>query len=65
MTDPIISREAIAARAEQDAIRMIAQGLQSVDNPYPPISGAAVIWKCAFQRYLLKHSAPEDVEGSA
>lgn len=63
--EPIIAREVIAARAEQDAIHMIAQGLTEVPNPYPPLSGAAVVWKVAFQRFLLKHSAPEDVEGGA
>lgn len=63
--DPIVSREVIAAQAEQDAIHMITQGLEEMPNRYPPDTAAAIVWKVSFQRFLLKHSAPEDVEGGA
>lgn len=56
-----ISCEVIATRAEQDAINMLAQGLEEVANPYPPGTKEAVCWKIHFQRVL----ALPDAEGSA
>jgi hypothetical protein len=64
MDDQILSRESIAQDADLAAQRCVAHG---VEQPCPHQEGteAALIWRNAFHRYLLLHSAPDDVEGSA
>lgn len=61
MSEPILSREEIARRADEAARAFAAagQGADKPANPYPINSDAAVAWKAAFERYLLLHSAPE------
>ncbi len=63
MSEPIINREVIAARSEQDALYMLASGIPAT-CPYPVNSDAAASWAASLQRYLQLHRAPES-EGSA
>jgi hypothetical protein len=65
MHEPILQRDLIIARAEQDAVHMLAQGLTEIANPYPSDSGAALVWKAHFQRVLLQLGGPADCESSA
>lgn len=65
MTEPVISRELIAARAEQDAINALALGIEAVCCPYPFDSEAAREWRAAFQRYKSELAAEEGCDGSA
>lgn len=60
----IMSREAIAARAERDVREMLAQGRTEVRNPYPPNTQPAAWWKLHVER-LLAHCGAPDLEGSA
>ena len=58
MSEPVISREAIAVQADH-AARVAARTGRPQENPYPPGSDAATLWHIAYCRYLLLHSAPE------
>lgn len=61
MSEPILSREAIARHAEAAAARFAAAptGAAEPANPHPIGSDAAAAWKACFERYLLAHTAPE------
>lgn len=63
MSEPILSREAIASDADLAAQRAAATKVDQ-PNPHPADSDAAAVWHAAYCRYLLKHSAP-DGEASA
>jgi hypothetical protein len=62
--DQILSRESIAQDADLAAQRCVAHGMEQ-PNPHVEGTEAARIWTAAYERYLLLHSAPEDVEGGA
>lgn len=58
MSEPILSREAIATDADLAAQRAAASRVEQ-PNPHPTGSDAAALWHAAYCRYLLLHSAPE------
>lgn len=58
MSEPILTREAIARDAESAARHAAATGVTPA-NPHPIASDAAAAWKAAFERYLQAYSAPE------
>jgi hypothetical protein len=59
-----LSREAIAVQADEAAQRTTAGGLMQA-NPYEAGTDDAKCWHAAYCRYLLKYSAPAEVEGGA
>lgn len=63
MSEPVVSREAIAKDADLAAQRAATSGVDQ-PNPHPIGSDAAAAWNSAYCRYLLWHSNPQ-AEGSA
>lgn len=66
MSEPILTREAIATLADDAARAYAAAPANSTlpANPFPVGSDAAAAWKASFERFLLLHTAPF-AEGSA
>jgi hypothetical protein len=64
MNEPILSRQQIAVDADAAALRAVNHGVEQ-PNPHLVGSDAHAAWHAAYCRYLLKHSAPETVEGGA
>ncbi len=58
--EPVVSRAAIEAKAEQAVRDMLAKGLtEDAPNPYPPYSAAAAHWKIHVQKVFDYSGAPE------
>lgn len=64
MNDPIIIRQAIAEDADRAAQRCVLTGVNQ-ENPHERGTDAQADWQAAYERYLVLHSAPADVEGGA
>jgi hypothetical protein len=64
MNEPVIPRAAIAEDANLAAQRAVAHGVEQA-NPHPQDSEAHAIWRAAYLRFMLLHSAPEGCEGVA
>jgi hypothetical protein len=63
MSEPVVSREAIAKHADRAAKDFAQSGAKPM-NPFPSETEAAAAWRACYERFLLLHSAPE-AEGSA
>lgn len=61
--DQVQSRQSIAEDANLAAQRAVAHGVEQA-NPHPQDTEAHGVWRAAYLRFLLLHSAPEG-EGSA
>jgi len=60
----ILSHEEIAKLADRTAQR-VAQSGRMEPNPFAPDTDHWRQFKVAFERYLVFHTAPDDVEGGA
>lgn len=58
MSEPIVTRERIAAEADQAAQTYVRTG-RKPQNPYPLESDAHRAWKLSFDRYLHALAAPD------
>lgn len=64
MNETVTSRQAIAEDADRAAQRCVQTGIAQL-NPHLYGTEAAAAWKCAYERFLVLHSAPADVDGGA
>lgn len=64
MSDQILSREEIAQMADRAAAQCARTGRVPA-NPFAPHAPEWRQFKVDFERYLVLHTAPQDVEGGA
>lgn len=65
MSEPsVLPRVLIIEQADHAALLAARTGVEQ-QCPYPVGSDEAMVWRAAYQRYLLLHSAPDDTEAGA
>ena len=58
MSDPVISRQQLAADAEAAAQRAVQYGVEQ-PNPHEPGTEAHAVWGASYARYVVLYSTGE------